>query len=363
MVNKWVDHVKQYANDHNISYRDALKVAGETYTADIMVGGARPPYKVIKAIYGKNRKKFNVNKVHNPSKHLLKVFGGIEPPKKEKKAKPKKERKAKPKKTTEIIKEVVEIPKEIIEVPKEIIELPKEIIELPKKNNEDIKYDTFNWDGGTYTYDHIFEKMEGNPYLYIAHDIGINPIKEILERIGQHYNNDRKGVKELRERGARLLEKLNRLNKVNLDAIKLLHQNTREVAPEIAKYMNFGNILNTGYAGVNKEYQQARDAYNKELKKKFNKAEKIIKEHLSKKKKEIAPKIEKTTKEKVTDAKIKRIRDSSILQRVYATLKYINNISHKEAVQYVKNNKNTPEIQALFNNEANEYDKLMRGRT
>ena len=29
--NAWIDHVKKVAEDKNISYRDALKIAGQTY--------------------------------------------------------------------------------------------------------------------------------------------------------------------------------------------------------------------------------------------------------------------------------------------------------------------------------------------
>jgi len=31
MPSAWITHVKQYAKDHNITYRDALKKAGSTY--------------------------------------------------------------------------------------------------------------------------------------------------------------------------------------------------------------------------------------------------------------------------------------------------------------------------------------------
>jgi hypothetical protein len=59
------------------------------------------------------------------------------------------------------------------------------------------------------------------------------------------------------------------------------------------------------------------------------------------------------------DTKRKRERAASIMQRVYATLSYNNKMPHKEAVQYVKNNRNTPEIQTLFNDETNQYDEIM----
>ena len=32
MASAWIAHVKQYAKTHNISYKDALKKAGSTYT-------------------------------------------------------------------------------------------------------------------------------------------------------------------------------------------------------------------------------------------------------------------------------------------------------------------------------------------
>jgi len=31
MPSAWITHVKQYAKEHNITYRDALKKAGSTY--------------------------------------------------------------------------------------------------------------------------------------------------------------------------------------------------------------------------------------------------------------------------------------------------------------------------------------------
>jgi hypothetical protein len=31
MPSAWITHVKQYAKDHNITYREALKKAGSTY--------------------------------------------------------------------------------------------------------------------------------------------------------------------------------------------------------------------------------------------------------------------------------------------------------------------------------------------
>ena len=31
MPSAWITHVKQYAKDHNLTYRDALKKAGSTY--------------------------------------------------------------------------------------------------------------------------------------------------------------------------------------------------------------------------------------------------------------------------------------------------------------------------------------------
>ncbi len=31
MSSAWIAHVKQYAKTHNISYKDALKIAGSTF--------------------------------------------------------------------------------------------------------------------------------------------------------------------------------------------------------------------------------------------------------------------------------------------------------------------------------------------
>ena len=73
MVNPWIEHVKKYAKDHNLSYRNALSEAKTSYKTK-MTGGQRDPSSIVRAIYGNNRKKFDVNKVHNPSKHLTNMF-------------------------------------------------------------------------------------------------------------------------------------------------------------------------------------------------------------------------------------------------------------------------------------------------
>ncbi len=118
MPNPWIEHVKNYAKDHNLSYKDALKEAKSSYKTDI-AGGARDPSAVVRAIYGKNRKKFNIDRVQNPSKHLLTTFENIEIPKKEKKSRRKKGNIKTPKETknVETLKEVIETLKEVIETP------------------------------------------------------------------------------------------------------------------------------------------------------------------------------------------------------------------------------------------------------
>ncbi len=68
MTNPWIDHVKQYANAHNLSYREALSKAKPTYNP---TGGSRNS-DIVKALIGKN--KFDINRVNDPSEYLLKKY-------------------------------------------------------------------------------------------------------------------------------------------------------------------------------------------------------------------------------------------------------------------------------------------------
>lgn len=47
-ANRWVVHVQKYKNDHNVSYKDALKAAGKTYTK------SPPSIRTTKRADGKN---------------------------------------------------------------------------------------------------------------------------------------------------------------------------------------------------------------------------------------------------------------------------------------------------------------------
>ena len=40
MVNPWIEHVKKYAHAHNLSYREALSKAKQTYKKEA-IGGSR----------------------------------------------------------------------------------------------------------------------------------------------------------------------------------------------------------------------------------------------------------------------------------------------------------------------------------
>ena len=62
--NNWLEHVKQYQKEHNITYRQALSDAKETY----IKGGSLESDKVRKMYYAKN---FNPLKVHNASQNIL----------------------------------------------------------------------------------------------------------------------------------------------------------------------------------------------------------------------------------------------------------------------------------------------------
>lgn len=62
--NNWLEHVKQYQKEHNITYRQALSDAKETY----IKGGSLESNKVRRMYYAKN---FNPLKVHNASQNIL----------------------------------------------------------------------------------------------------------------------------------------------------------------------------------------------------------------------------------------------------------------------------------------------------
>ena len=68
MTNPWIEHVKSYAIEHNISYREALSQAKETY---VKSGGSRKS-NIVRVLIATNR--FNINKVNNPSKHLISKY-------------------------------------------------------------------------------------------------------------------------------------------------------------------------------------------------------------------------------------------------------------------------------------------------
>ena len=69
MPNPWIDHVKKYALAQNLSYREALSKAKQTYTKEVNTTGGSRNSNIIRILEGK--KKLNINRVNNPSNHLL----------------------------------------------------------------------------------------------------------------------------------------------------------------------------------------------------------------------------------------------------------------------------------------------------
>lgn len=66
-MNPWISHVKQYAADNNLSYKDAMKQAKSTYQK---VGGSKKSGYVRKMVAMKN---LDITKVRKPSKNLKKM--------------------------------------------------------------------------------------------------------------------------------------------------------------------------------------------------------------------------------------------------------------------------------------------------
>ncbi len=62
MNNKWLEHVKQYQQNHNVSYKEAMTHAKHTYS-----GGSIKSDLVRRMYYSKN---FNPKRVSNPSKNI-----------------------------------------------------------------------------------------------------------------------------------------------------------------------------------------------------------------------------------------------------------------------------------------------------
>ena len=72
MPNPWIEHVKTYAKEHNITYGEAISQAKETYVKKERQSGGSRNSNIVRVLEGK--KKLNINKVKNPSKHLLNKY-------------------------------------------------------------------------------------------------------------------------------------------------------------------------------------------------------------------------------------------------------------------------------------------------
>ena len=65
-MSDWINHVKKYQTAHNVTYKEALQQASKTYS-----GGSLKSNYIRNIIYKKN---FDVNKMRQPSNHILKKF-------------------------------------------------------------------------------------------------------------------------------------------------------------------------------------------------------------------------------------------------------------------------------------------------
>lgn len=71
-MNPWISHVKQYAADNNLSYKDAMKQAKTTYQK---VGGSKQSGYVRKMVATKN---LDITKVRKPSKNLREISKAVQ---------------------------------------------------------------------------------------------------------------------------------------------------------------------------------------------------------------------------------------------------------------------------------------------
>jgi type IV secretory pathway VirB10-like protein len=72
MTTTWIQHVKQYQNEHDCSYREALSKAKQTYT-----GGSLKSSGYIKRLIKED--KINIDKIKNPSTYILARYGKKQP--------------------------------------------------------------------------------------------------------------------------------------------------------------------------------------------------------------------------------------------------------------------------------------------
>jgi hypothetical protein len=74
-MNPWILHVKKYAAEHKLSYKDAMSKAKDTYKK---TGGSRNAGYVKKLVA---MKKLDINKVKKPSDNLIKIAEAMKPKK------------------------------------------------------------------------------------------------------------------------------------------------------------------------------------------------------------------------------------------------------------------------------------------
>jgi hypothetical protein len=68
MTNSWIEYVKKYASEHNLSYKEALQQSKNSYS-----GGSIKSNYISKLVATKN-KNSNINKIRNPSNYLKQKY-------------------------------------------------------------------------------------------------------------------------------------------------------------------------------------------------------------------------------------------------------------------------------------------------
>ena len=70
-MSDWINHVKRYASDNNVSYREALKLSRDSYH-EMKGGSVKSGY--IRRLIAEKPEKFDVSKIKKPSKNLVERF-------------------------------------------------------------------------------------------------------------------------------------------------------------------------------------------------------------------------------------------------------------------------------------------------
>lgn len=71
MVNSWIEHVKAYAQQHKVSYREALSLSKDSY---IKGGGGSKSAGFVKRLIAEKAKHFDIDRVNQPSKWIIERY-------------------------------------------------------------------------------------------------------------------------------------------------------------------------------------------------------------------------------------------------------------------------------------------------